>query len=684
VNKRILTGFWMGYTVLVTVIMVAFVVGTALWGAFHPGLQGSLMVGMCLSLVFLHFPASKRHIDEEHPKVLTLLIYGTRKYPSALDFALTVGGAVPCFYMSVNWIRIVSKPMDFETYQLYLGAILLLSLAEATRRTIGIIVPILVGAFIGYMLFGHYIEGEWGHAYYPVWELMYIFYLSTEGVWGLLTDMVSRLVAIFILLGPVLFATGLGTYFVKVSRFVGGRIRGGAAHIAVLASASLGMITGATVANVATTGTFTIPTMKKFGYKAEIAGATEAAASCSGQILPPIMGAGAFVMAELIGISYAKVVKAALIPSVCFVFGIAAGVYCLAGRYGLGRLPARLVPEIKELLKPREVLGTIIPMGLLIYLLLSYFQPERCGAWTMISAIAIFLIFGSWKPSELLVSIKGILKAFYTGVTGPLLMLVVMMSCVQVVVAIINATGFGVMVSDFIMEIAGGVRFYALIGVMIVAIILGMGMSTTAAYVVAAAALMPVMKMLDLPLLATHLFVFYFAIAAAITPPVCVGVFTAQAISGGSWLRIAVFAMGLSLGGYIVPYYFIYQPAFLMEGTALGILRITIGCIVAIFFIEAAAFGYIKRPATWLERLLFLAGGFFLMSSSLATDIIGSAIILTGLASHLFLPELPIIGRRPLQVPLVEMDRLHVDQEEAKKMLDEGGASVAEAEGAVG
>ena len=383
-------------------------------------------------------------------------------------------------------------------------------------------------------------------------------------------------------------------------------------------------------------------------------------------------------MAELVGISYTSVVKAALIPSVCFVFGIAAGVYCLAGRYGLGRLPARLVPEFKELLKPGEVLGTIIPMGLLIYLLLSYFQPERCGAWTMISAIAIFLIFGSWKRSELLVSIKGIFKAFHTGVTGPLVMLVVMMSCVQVVVAIINATGFGIMISDFIMDIAGGVRFYALIGVMIVAIILGMGMSTTAAYVVAAAALMPVMQMLDMPLLATHLFVFYFAIAAAITPPVCVAVFTAQAISGGSWLRIAVVAMGLSLGGYIVPYYFIYQPAFLMEGAGLELLRLIIGCIVAIFFIEVAAFGYLKRSATWVERLLFLAGGFFLMSSSVATDIIGSAIILAALASHLYLPELPLVGKRRPQIAFIDPETSGVDEEEVKTILDRGEASIAE------
>jgi TRAP transporter 4TM/12TM fusion protein len=685
-NKRNLAGFWMGYTILITAVAVVFVIGTALWRAFHPALQGSLMLAIGLSLVFINYPLSKRRAEDESSKLLTLWVYGTKRSPSVLDLLLTVIAVIPCLTISLFWEQFVIIPLSYETYHLFLSAFLFLSLMEATRRTIGIIVPILVGVFSAYMLLGHHIPGEWGHAVYPLEELLYIFYLTTEGVWGVLTDMVSRLVAIFILLGPVLFATGLGSYFLRVARFLGGRIRGGAAQIAVLASASLGMITGATVANVATTGTFTIPTMKKFGYKPEVAAATEAAASCSGQILPPIMGAGAFIMAEMVGISYAKVVKAATIPSICFVFGIIAGVYCLAGRYGLGKLPARLVPNVRELLNLREILGTVIPIGLLIYLLMSYVAPENCGAWAMISSIAIFLFFGSWKFSELWERIKAILRAFYSGVNGSLVMLVVMMSCVQVVVTVINATGFGIMISQFIMDIAGGVRIYALFGVMIVAIVLGMGMSTTAAYVVAAAALMPIMNSLDLPLLATHLFIFYFAIAAAITPPVCVAVFTARAISGGSWLRISVYAMGLSLGGYIVPFFFIFQPAILMEGTALQSLRVIIGCLVAVFFIEAGTFGYLKKPATVLERFLFFFGGLSLMSSGLFTDFIGVMLVSIGLASHLLLPpiSIPFIGNRARQIPLVEMEDTEADQEEVKYLLDQGGDSVARSDVTVG
>jgi TRAP transporter 4TM/12TM fusion protein len=686
-NKRNLTGFWWGYTVLVTVIAVAFVVGTALYAPFHPALQGSLMLAIGLSLVFIHFPMSKHVVDEKHSKMVTLLLYGTRNYPSALDLLLSLAGIVSCLIISVYWEQFVIIPMNYKTYHLYLSAMLFLSLLEATRRTIGIVVPIMVGVFTAYMLLGHHIPGDWGHAPYSLEELLYTFYLTTEGVWGVLTDMVSRLVAIFILLGPVLFATGLGSYFVKFARYSAGRIRGGAAQIAVLSSAALGMITGATVANVATTGTFTIPTMKKFGYRPEIAGATEAAASCSGQILPPVMGTGAFIMAELLGISYVAICKAAVIPAICFVFGIGSGVYCLAGRYGLGRLPNHLIPTLKQLLNLQELLGTIVPIGLLTYLLISFVEPEKCGAMAMIAGIAIFLIFGSWKPSELLIRIKGILKAFYNGVTGSLVMLIVMMSCVQVVVTIINATGLGIMLSQFVLELTGGTILYTLIGVMIIALILGMGMATTAAYVIAAAALLPVMRELGMPDLPTHLFIFYFAIAAAITPPVCVGVFTAQGISGGSWLKIALFAMGLSIGSYLVPYFFIFQPAFLMEGTWMTTVRVGVGAMVAMFFIEVGVFGYLKRMTTWFERVIFFAGGILLLDMRVMTDIIGILLILIGLTSHFLLPEIkvPFFGRRAPEPPLVDMEKLgREEQEEIKEILEKGGAKLVETEDAVG
>jgi TRAP transporter 4TM/12TM fusion protein len=239
-----------------------------------------------------------------------------------------------------------------------------------------------------------------GHAGYGLEELLYIFYLTTEGVWGLLTDLTSRLIAIFILLGPILFACGVGNTFVRWSRFTGGRIRGGAGQIALLSSAGLGMLSGSSVANVATTGTFTIPTMKKLGYKDEIAGATEASASSGGQIMPPIMGAGAFVMAELLGIQYTKIMFASIIPALCYFVGIGSGIYILAGRYGLGKLPKNLIPKWKDLLNPRELLNTIIPIGILIYLLVIYMPPQSCAGWALISSLVIFLLLGGSLTSK--------------------------------------------------------------------------------------------------------------------------------------------------------------------------------------------------------------------------------------------------------------------------------------------
>jgi TRAP-type uncharacterized transport system fused permease subunit len=248
-------------------------------------------------------------------------------------------------------------------------------------------------------------------------------------------------------------------------------------------------------------------------------------------------------------------------------------------------------------------------------------------------------------------------------------MLIVMMSCVQVVVTLINATGLGVKISEIIVNLAGQSAFLALIAVMIVAMFLGMGMSTTAAYVIAASALGPAMITLGLPPLPSHLFIFYFAIAAGITPPVCVAVFTARAISGGSWLRIAILSMGLSIGGYIIPYYFIYQPAILMKGGLFTTLGVVAAVMIAMFFIEAGVFGYLKRPASWPERILFLAGGGLLMKFSLSTVIIGLICITIATISQFFMPNIPIIGKRPAERTPVDLSKIKWDKKDTERLL---------------
>jgi TRAP-type uncharacterized transport system fused permease subunit len=238
-------------------------------------------------------------------------------------------------------------------------------------------------------------------------------------------------------------------------------------------------------------------------------------------------------------------------------------------------------------------------------------------------------------------------------------------------VTLINATGLGVKVSEFIVNLAGNNAFLALVAVMVVAIILGMGMSTTAAYVIAASALGPALVSLGLPPLPAHLFIFYFAISAGITPPVCVAVFTAKTISGGSWLRIAILSMGLSLGGYLIPYFFIYQPAILMQAGTLKIVRVLITVIIAMFFIEAGVFGYLKKPATFIERCAFFIGGLFLLSSTWITDILGFTIVGGALILHYFVPHIPIIGRRPADVDKVDLSNVEWDKNDSIMDLQE-------------
>jgi TRAP transporter 4TM/12TM fusion protein len=652
---RNVTGIWKWIVIAITAFAVGFILFTSLTRPYHPALQGSIILSYGMLVVFLNFPLSRRALETRHSSGMRLLVFGTKNSPSIIDIIFTILGSAPSIFIILFWEPIVSNPLTYETYHLVLGAMLFFMLIEATRRTLGLVVPIVVALFVFYAFLGHLLPASIGHGGYVLEELLYIFYLTTEGVWGLLTDLTSRLIAIFILLGPILFACGAGNTFIKWSRFTGGRIRGGAGQIALLSS---------------TTGTFTIPTMKKLGYQSEIAGATEAAASSGGQIMPPIMGAGAFVMAELLGIQYTTIMIAAIIPAICYFVGIGSGVYALAGKYGLSKLPSHLIPKWGELLNPREILNTIIPIGILVYLLVRYLPPQTCAGWSLVSSLFIFLFLGgSLKPAEILKRIKISLQAFFNAANRALVMLIVMMSCVQVIVSLINATGLGVKISEFIVNLAGDSSFLALIAVMIVAIILGMGMSTTAAYVIAASALGPALITLGLAPLPSHLFIFYFAIAAGITPPVCVAVFTARAISGGSWMKIAFLSMGLSLGGYIIPYYFIYQPAILMEGNLWVILRVVITVIIAMFFIEAGVFGHFTRPASWPERILFIAGGLLLMDPQLSTDIIGLILVALAIGSHLVMPEIPLIGRRPAPVKPVDLSEIHWDEKDTERLL---------------
>lgn len=652
---RNLSGFWKLLTGTLAGAWGIFLIYTSLTVALHPLLQGGISLSFGLALVFLAYPLTKKTLSGEQKGqsgVGRLLIFGSQTAPSLLDIILIFISLIPCFYIMIYWEQIVRNPGDYETYQLMLGAVLVVCLLEGTRRSLGIVIPLVVIGFVLYALYGTIMPGPFGHAGFTLEEILYQLYLMTEGIWGLLTDMTSRIIAPFVIFGPVLFATGVGKVFMDIAQAWGGRFRGGPGHVAVIASSFFGMLSGSSVANVATTGAFTIPTMKKLGFPRELAAGVEASASSGGQIMPPIMGAGCFIMAEFLNIPYTQIMIAGIIPAVVYFVGISAGVWIEAGRYGMGTLPKELMPSLKEILRARVLLNFILPIGTLTALLFSFFPPQVCAAWALLVSFVTFLFIGGpLSPREIWQRVKIVWSGYLTGIMTALAWLMVMMSCVQVAVTVISLTGFGVKISEIIIGLSGQNVALALIATMLTAIILGMGMTTTAAYVIAAAVLVPAMSGMGFDPLASHLFIFYFAIKSGLTPPVCIAVFTATAISGGSWLRAAWDSMRLGIGGYIMPFYFLFVPGFLMKGSAYEIAFLFVGAVIAMFAIEAGVMGFLTKPSTPLERILYFFGGLIMMGPGYYT-FIGIAIFALGYLCERFSPPIPILGKRPVQIVL--------------------------------
>lgn len=630
---RQLTGPWKKTVVTISFLWCAFLLYTSLRFAFHPMLQGSICLGIGLILVFMLYPMRKEKSPGNHPSV-----------PDAILMIATV---VVCVYVAINHRYFEEyAALTMSNKGTVLGTVTLILMLEATRRAVGKAVPILALSFLAYVLFGSIIPGHWGHSGFSLGHVMWQLYQTTNGYWGVVTDIVSRVVLIFIILGPVLFATGAGESFMGLASFTGGRVRGGAAQIAVIASGLFGMFSGAAVANVATTGAFTIPAMKKVGYRNNFAGAVEAAASSGGQLMPPIMGAGAFVMAEFLGKPYLEIMIAAIIPAILYYFGVASGIFFEASRAGLSKLPVDMVPKAREVFYWKNLVRVVIPIGVLLWFLLKFFPPQTCAAWALITSIVLYALSGgklSWpEVKKRLVTIG---EGFLAGVRS-LCWLTVMIVCIQTVVCLIALTGFGVKFADVVMQLGKENLFLALVVTMMAAIVLGMGMPTVAAYVIAVSVIGPALLKLGVPLFNTHMFVFYFAVISAITPPVAVATYPAAAIAEGSWISIAWIAMRLAIAAYIVPFLFIFNPALLMMGGPLAIIKAGVLSLLGIICLAIGGMGYFLKPTTIPERIMFIAAGILLMIPNPVNRMIAVFLIAVGVLSQKLMPPVPIIGRR--------------------------------------
>ena len=529
------------------------------------------------------------------------------------DLVLMVLGTGSFLYYSFNAITIIQQGSIFQPYQIIIGVIGVLCLGEVCRRSVGLPILIVAVCFLLYALtFGLSNPSFWGKLNYSI---RYLFY-SKEGILSTPINVCSKFIVVFIIFGAFLERTGIADYFIQIANAMVGRYSGGPAKVAVVASAMEGIVSGSSVANTVGSGSVTIPLMKKTGYKPEFAAATEASASTGGQIMPPIMGAAAFLMADYVQVPYSQIVVKAILPAVLYFTGIFISVHLEAKKEGLRGIPKEDLPRLVPLLKKSYLL---LPLILLIYLVgTSQKSIQYAAALSIVACIFVTLF-----SRETRITPMRLLEALAAGGQGTI---TVAAACgiAGIIAGTITMTGLANTIINGIVTIAGSNVFIALVLTMLCCIVLGMGVPTTATYCIMAATCAPILVRMGVPILAAHFFVFYFGIVADLTPPVALAAYAGAAIAQSNPMKTALVSTKLAIGAFIVPYVFALSPAMLLIDTnAAEVIMITITSLIGICGVSAALEGYLLTKMQWYQRLLSLVGGLMLIFPGTTTDVAG-------------------------------------------------------------
>ena len=534
------------------------------------------------------------------------------------DIVLMVLGSASFFYYTFDAVTIIQQGNKFELHQIIIGVVGILCLLELCRRCVGIPIIIVASAFIVYAI-------GWGLTNPDMLKRVEgligkLFYTTTSGILSTPVNTCSKYIAIFIIFGAFLERTGIADFFIKISNSIVGGFSGGPAKVAVVASALEGMVSGSSVANTVGSGSVTIPLMKKTGYKPEFAAAAEASASTGGQIMPPIMGAAAFLMAENIGVAYSNIVVRAILPACLYFLGVFIAVHLEAKKEGLRGLTREELPRFLPLLKQSYLL---LPLIILISLVGS---GSRSIAYAAAIAIIAAIVVGIFNK-ENRITPKRIWEALAAGGQG---MITVAVACgvAGIIAGTITMTGLATMLINGILALAGDKVIIALFLTMLTCIVLGMGVPTTANYCIMAATCAPILIKMGVPDLAAHFFVFYFGIVADLTPPVALAAYAGAAIAQANPMKTAFTATKLAIGAFIVPYVFALNPAMLFINTTVPeVILICITSCVGIFAVSASLEGYFLHNMSWYERILSAVGGLLLIYPGMVTDVIGVGLV---------------------------------------------------------
>lgn len=528
-------------------------------------------------------------------------------------------------YLIIGYEDLTTRGGQTTTLDVVFGAILVLLVLELARRLTGWILPALAIAAILFGLYGRSLPSIFRHRGYDIDQLLAYMYTGLEGVYSTAIGVSATYIFLFILFGAFLSKSGMGQFFNDIALAIAGQTRGGPAKVAVIASGFLGSINGSAIANVVTTGAFTIPLMKKVGYKRNFAGAVEASASVGGQILPPVMGATAFIMAETLGIAYQTIALVAVVPALLYYMGIIAQVHLRATAQGLQGISRENLPAVMSVIKERGHL--VLPLIFLIYML--FFSGRTILFSAMLTIVATFIAAQLRKSTRM--SFADVLEALRTGATSAV-GVAIACACVGIIVGVASITGFGVKLANAIVVLGDGMLLPTLLMTGVACLILGMGLPSIPAYIITATMAAPALTALGVEPLAAHLFVFYFGLFANITPPVALAAFAAAGVSGGEPMRTGFISLKLAIAGFIVPFLFVYNPALLMQNvTVFEAVHVVVTAVVGVLALAVAVEGHLMVSLPWWLRVIFAGGALLTLVPETVTDLVGGGLLLVAL-----------------------------------------------------
>lgn len=580
-----------------------------------------------ITLVFYPLPANA--FRTIHLMFVLAMIYLTHPFSQKedkgkvkiFDILLLLGGLASCIYVAVEMNEILNRGGIWTTnMDIIFGIIAIITVLEATRRSNGLALPIIAIVFIAYGLWGNYIPGMLGHKGYSIKRLITSLY-TYDGLFGTALDTAATFVAMFVIFAAFLEKTGAGDVFLELAKGIAGKSRGGPAKIAVIACALFGTISGSAVACVAATGSIIVPLMIKLNYDKLFAGSVISSAAIGAQIMPPVMAAGAFLMAEFLGVPYLEVMKAAIIPALMYFFTIWISIDSKAAKTNLVGLKKEEIPKTKEVLKKGWLI--LLPLVLLIVLLVVFrLSAITCAFYSMVASIIVCYIdkerkMGIKKISDTLAySAKGVASVACAC------------ACAGLVIGVINLTGLGLKVSTLIISLSGGNVIFALILSMVTAIIFGMGLPTTVSYLLCVSVLSPVLINMGVLPIAAHMFIFYFACLSGITPPVALAAYTGASIAGTKSIPTASESCKLAIIAFFVPYMFVYNPAYLMQDSIPNIIWAIIIGIATCYAISGFVQGWLVSKLSLVMRIAFFIATAFLLWQNIIFDIVGLVILL--------------------------------------------------------